>query len=118
MRLEVEVAVLLLLGGGIANAQVTRAFHARAPPQISADPFAGLGGAEADTQVEPDIALDPNAPAVVVAVFQQGRFDTGGGCVGPGFATSRDGGLTWIRGNLPGLTVAMSGPFDRASDPA
>src|SRR2546428_7087690 len=118
MRLVVGVAVFLLVLGGVVHAQVTTAFRARAARQISADPFAGLAGAEADTEVEPDVAVDPNDPDVVVAVFQQGRFDQSGGCVAPGFATSRDGGLTWIAGSLPGLTVAASGPFDRASDPA
>src|SRR3989449_8177738 len=119
MRLVVGVAVLLLVLGGVVHAQVTTAFRARAARQISADPFAGLAGAEADTEIELDVAVDPNDPDVVVAVFQQGRFDQCGGCVAPGFATSRDGGLTWIAGSLPGLTVAASGgPFDRASDPA
>ena len=119
MRLVVGVAVLLPVLGGVVHAQVTTAFRARAARQVSADPFAGLAGAEADTEVEPDVAVDPNDPDVVVAVFQQGRFDQSGGCVAPGFATSRDGGLTWIAGSLPGLTVAASGgPFDRASDPA
>src|SRR5207253_6905437 len=119
MRLVVEVAVLLLLvlGGVVSGHQVT-AFHARAAHRISADPFAGLSGAEADTEAEPDVAVDPNDPDIVVAVFQQERFDQSGGCVVPGFATSRDGGLTWIAGSLPGLTVATNGPFDRASDPA
>src|SRR2546428_10948229 len=118
MRLVVGVAVLLLVLAGVVHAQVTTAFRARAAYQISADPFAGLSGAEADTEVEPDVAVDPNDPDVVVAVFQEGRFDQSGGCVAPGFATSRDGGLTWITGSLPGLTVAASGPFERASDPA
>ena len=119
MRLVVEVAVLLLALGGVVNGhQVTTAFHARAAHRISADPFAGLSGAEADTEAEPDVAVDPNDPDIVVAVFQQERFDQSGGCVVPGFATSRDGGLTWIAGSLPGLTVATNGPFDRASDPA
>src|SRR5213593_817011 len=118
MRLVVEVAVVLLVLGGVVNAQVTTVFRARAAHQISADPFAGLSGAEADTQAEPDVAVDPNDPDIVVAVFQQGRFDQSGGCVGPGFATARDGGLTWTAGSLPGLTVATYGPFDRASDPA
>jgi len=118
MRLFVGVTVLLLVLGGVVHAQATTAFRARAAHQISADPFAGLSGAEADTEVEPDIAVDPNDPDVVVAVFQLGRFDQSGGCVDPGFATSQDGGRTWITGSLPGLTVAASGPFDRASDPA
>ena len=102
MRLVVGVAVLLLVLAGVVHGQVTTAFRARAAHQISADPFAGLSGAEADTEVEPDIAVDPNDPDVVVAVFQQGRFDQSGGCVDPGFATSRDGGRTWITGSLPG----------------
>ena len=86
MRLVVGVAVLLPVVGGVVHAQVTTAFRARAAHQISADPFAGLSGAEADTEVEPDIALDPNEPDVVVAVFQQARFDQSGGCVDPGLS--------------------------------
>src|ERR671937_724146 len=118
MRLAGGGGVLLVVLGGVAHGQATTAFRARAARQISADPFAGLSGSEAGTQAESDLAVDPNDPDVVVAVFQQGRFDQIGGCVAPGFATSRDGGLTWITGSLPGLTVAASGPFDRASDPA
>jgi hypothetical protein len=53
----------------------------------------------------------------VVAVFQQGRFIAGGGSVDPGYATSQDGGRRWITGNLPGLTVAVGGIFERATDP-
>jgi hypothetical protein len=102
-----------------ANAQTTSTFRTRRFVQsVSQDPFEGAGGSEADTQVEPDIAVDPNDPSVVVAVFQQGRFDDGGGCVDTGFATSHDGGRTWTTGNLPGLTTAVGGPFERASDPA
>jgi hypothetical protein len=71
---------------------------------------------ERDTQVEPDIAMDPNNADDLVAVMQQGRFKTGGSA-DPGFATSLDGGRTWSSGNLPGLTKAVGGPFDRGSDP-
>jgi len=81
--------------------------------QISQD---GLPGGELNTQVEPDLAMDPNNPDDVVAVVQQGRFKTGGS-VDPGFAASLDGGHTWTHGNLPGLTTAVGGPFDRGSDP-
>jgi hypothetical protein len=85
--------------------------------QISADTLVGPPGSQDDTQVEPAIAIDPSDPSVVVAVFQQGRFSDGGSA-DPGFATSHDGGATWVTGNLPGLTVAVGGPFERASDPA
>lgn len=72
--------------------------------------------AQADTQVEPDVALDPNDPDRLVAVFQQGRFDDGGS-VAPGYATSHDGGATWTTGALPSLTTATGGAYPRASDP-
>src|SRR5213593_1204285 len=42
--------------------------------QISEDP---LHQGERDTQVEPDIAMDPDNPDDVIAVVQQGRFKTG-----------------------------------------
>ena len=118
MRLVARVCLLLLAAGGVANGQAATLFRARTAHQISIDPFTDASGAEADTEVEPAVAIDPNHPDTVVAVFQQGRFDTTGGCVDPGFATSRDGGVTWTAGSLPGLTVAAGGPFDRASDPA
>jgi hypothetical protein len=86
--------------------------------QVSQDPFAGAAGSEADTQVEPHIAVDPSDPSIVVAVFQEGRFDGDGGAVDIGYATSHDGGATWTTGSLPGLTVAVGGAFERASDPA
>src|SRR4029453_3673327 len=86
--------------------------------QISQDTLLGPPGSQDDTQAEPHIAVDPNDPEIVVAVFQQGRFIAGGGSVGPGYATSQDGGRSWIAGDLPGLTVAVGGIFERASDPA
>jgi hypothetical protein len=106
--------VLLLAGAGPAPAAFRRVTHAR---QISADTLAGPPDAQADTQAEPAVAVDPGDPRIVVAVFQQGRFSDGGS-VDPGFATSHDGGVTWVAGNLPGLTVAVGGAFERASDPA
>jgi hypothetical protein len=71
---------------------------------------------EKDTQVEPDIAMDPTNADDIVTVVQQGRFKTGGSA-DSGFAASLDGGQTWTHGNLPGLTKAVGGPFDRSSDP-
>jgi hypothetical protein len=80
--------------------------------QISQDT---LHQGERDTQIEPDIAMDPNDANDIVAVAQQGRFKTGGSA-DPGFATSLDGGHSWTSGNLPGLTKAVGGDFDRGSD--
>src|SRR6266542_1559682 len=83
--------------------------------QIAEDTLKGHGG-EKDTQVEPDMAMDPNNEDNLVAVMQQGRYRSGAS-VDPGFSASLDGGQTWTDGNLPGLTVAVGGPFRRASDP-
>jgi hypothetical protein len=80
--------------------------------QVSEDT---LKQGEKDTQVEPDIAMDPANANDLVAVVQQGRFKTGGSA-DPGFAASLDGGQTWTSGNLPGLTKAVGGSFDRGSD--
>jgi hypothetical protein len=72
---------------------------------------------EPDTQVEPAVAIDPANPAVITAVFQQGRNGPFGGSADPGYATSQDGGRTWADGNLPMLTTVVGGPFQLASDP-
>ncbi|MBA3552760.1 MAG: exo-alpha-sialidase [Actinobacteria bacterium] len=92
--------------------------RARGVQEISEQGVPPAPGSEPDTEVEPDIAVDPNDPNIVVAVVQQGRYPSGGGSVGPGFATSHDGGRRWVEGNLPGLTEATGGEFDRATDPA
>ncbi len=73
---------------------------------------------EPDTQTEPDVAIDPGHPAIVTAVFQQGRNGPFGGSADPGYATSQDGGRTWADGNLPMLTTVVGGPFQLASDAA
>src|SRR5437764_309130 len=105
-------------GSGVSSAQ-----------QISRDTLACPSSdpnCELDTQVEPDIAVNPTSPGNLVAGFQQGRY-ANGGSVDPGWAASFDGGKTWpYRGNAPGLTVGVSSastsgpgaPFARASDPA
>jgi hypothetical protein len=84
---------------------------------IAADTAPSINGAEPDTVTEPDIAIDPANSRVITAVAQQGRY-VDGGSADPGFATSHDGGRTWISGNLPLLAEAVGGPFQRASDAA
>jgi hypothetical protein len=68
-----------------------------------------------DTQTEPSIAVNPANPLNAVAVFQEDRVDAGGDA-GNGYATTLDGGKTWVHGYLPGLTTMTKGTFDRASD--
>src|SRR6266545_1630758 len=85
--------------------------------EIARDTVVGPAGSEPDTAVEPYVAIDPNHPRVVVAVFQVGRFPDGGAAA-IGFARSHDGGRTWTSGVLPGLTRGFGGSFFRASDPS
>ena len=117
-RLRIALLVVAAMVAAPGSAHGAEAFRrvGRAV-QISADTLVGPAGSQDDTQAEPAVAIDPNDPTVVVAVFQQGRFSDGGSA-DPGFATSHDGGVTWVTGNLPNLTVAVGGPFERASDPA
>ena len=85
--------------------------------EITRETIQAASGAQAHTQVEPDIAVDPNNPQIVVAVVQQGRFPDGG-ATAIGYATSHDGGQTWTADDLPLLTVATGGAFERGTDPA
>lgn len=84
---------------------------------IQRDTLPSINGAEPDTETEPDIAVDPANPQIIIAGSQQGRY-IDGGSVDPGYAVSQDGGQTWADGNLPLLTIAVGGPFERSSDVA
>jgi hypothetical protein len=82
--------------------------------RLSADPFTNPA-AEHATEVEPDIYSHGNT---IVAVFQTGRFSSGGSD-DTGWATSTDGGTTWHSGFLPGVTKHKGGGvWSRVSDPA
>ena len=122
-------------GGGAHCARMRRAFgialactigllqparsvaQAVSATEITRETIQAASGAQAHTQVEPDIAVDPNNPQIVVAVVQQGRFPDGG-ATEIGYATSHDGGQTWTADDLPLLTVATGGAFERGTDPA
>jgi hypothetical protein len=70
-----------------------------------------------DTQIEPSIAVNPERPNNIVTAYQEGRIANGGDATN-GFATSFDGGRSWISGELPKLThrVGQGGTWERASD--
>ena len=68
-------------------------------------------------QAEPHLARSFNDPNLLLATFQEGRYEDGGAYAN-GVAISRDGGVTWTRELLPGLVKNVErGRFDRASDP-
>jgi hypothetical protein len=82
--------------------------------QISDDPFTNDTSAHR-TEVEPDTFA---FGSTWVSAFQAGRFN-GEGASGIGFATSSDGGKTFVDGFLPGVTIFSDPPggYDRATDP-
>lgn len=55
--------------------------------------------------------------STIVSAQQAGRFHDGGSS-GITFATSTDGGATWAKGTLPGITTFGGGPHARVSDPS
>jgi hypothetical protein len=81
---------------------------------ISSDPYTNQSS-QHRTQVEPDSFGYGNT---VVATFQTGRFNVGGGSSNIGWATTTNAGRTWTTGMLPGTTVYQAGPWSRISDPS
>jgi hypothetical protein len=82
--------------------------------KLSKDTFHN-GYSEHKTEVEPHTFA---WGSTIVSAFQVARVHDGGGA-DIGFATSIDGGVSWTKGYLPGLTVNYKGgSFTAASDPA
>ena len=119
-------AVFSTLSPAYANS-----YRAATPVDISAggDPFGtctadNVGQQEStfgstlfpSAEPEPRVAIDPTNPQNLVAVFQQDRWSDGG-ARGLVAAVTHNGGLTWRRVVLPGLTACSGGTDIRASDP-
>jgi hypothetical protein len=81
--------------------------------RVSVDPYTN-GDSQHESAVEPDNFA---YGGTVVAAFQVGRRQTGAAS-NIGAAVSRDGGRTWQRSFLPGLTRNQGGDEIAASDPA
>ncbi len=84
--------------------------------QIDQQDVVAHGTCEPDTLVEPDVAVSPANPNIQVAVAHDCRFATGG-AVDISYAWTHDGGAHWQHAPMPGLTKAVGGVWDRASDP-
>src|SRR6266567_6405653 len=115
MKRALTAALALAVAFGFAIGMAASAAQANvALTQISSDPFTNPTSQHA-TEVEPDTFA---FGSTIVAAFQQGRFVSGGGASGIGWATSTDAGANWVHGSLPGITrFAGNGPYDRATDP-
>lgn len=118
------VLILLLAATGHPAAPLALRAPAHAgPPDPRIGPNLRLGEdpsalpAARRAQAEPHVARSFTDPNLLVAIFQEGRFEDGG-AVNCGYAISRDGGTTWERGLIPHLIASLDGgPFERASDP-
>lgn len=84
--------------------------------QIDRQDVQSHGNCEPDTLVEPDVAVSPVNPKIQVAVAHDCRFASGG-AVDISYAWTSDGGAQWHHAPVPGLTRAVGGTYDRASDP-
>jgi hypothetical protein len=80
--------------------------------QVSTDPYTNSTSQHA-TEVEPGTFA---WGSTIVSAFQSGRF-TDGGASNIGWATSTNGGSTWQKGFLPGITTYAGGSYARVSDP-
>jgi BNR repeat protein len=109
----VSIAIGTTTWSGSASATGSTARPEAKLVKASHDPYQN-DGAQHATEAEPDTLAFANT---VVSVFQVGRFESGGGAIDNGWATSTDKGKTWTHGVLPGITIAEGGKWPRVSDP-
>ena len=121
---------LVLIAAAVAALCVTATAGA-APPVLAtpgSSPFDGCTADQATAQqaagsvlypnseVEPRADIDPTNPLNIVGEYQQDRWSDGG-ARGLVTSVSRDGGSSWHRVVVPGITRCSGGTYDRASDP-
>ncbi len=69
-----------------------------------------------NAEIEPRSAINPTNSRNIVGEYQQDRWSDGG-ARGLVASVSHDGGATWSRVVVPGVTKCSGGIYDRASDP-
>jgi len=127
MRQILRVTRMLL----VAAACSTTAWAGALVQVTGASPFTGctaddVGGQPGTnylhSEVEPWIVVNPKNPSHIVGGWQQDRWSNGGSR-GHVAGVSFDGGLTWARVVVPGITLCSGGSagnggdFKRATDP-
>ena len=122
-RRVLTAAIALTWSAAVASTSVS---GADPPARVSAaSPFESCAADRAESQpgrnyphseVEPWIVVNPVDRQNLVGVWQQDRWSNGG-ARGLVAGYSRDGGRTWSRSVIPGLTLCSGGSFERASDP-
>ena len=111
------VALALAAPGASAAATIS---HLQ--PLSGASPFKP-GGCDVpgsptfDSEAEPSFAVNPKNPQNAIAVWQQDRFAVDGGALSNTVAVTMDGGSTWTRVLVPGISRCTGGTDERTSDP-
>ena len=90
------------------------------PSPFAACPLGSAGASSVNyvnTEVEPQVAVDPTNPSIIVGAFQQDRWNDGG-AKGLVAARSTNGGASWAR-NFAAFSVCSGGlpEYLRATDP-
>jgi hypothetical protein len=109
----VPAALAAAPAAGVKTARLPVVLHVG---QIDSQDVRTQNGCEPDTLVEPDVAISPFNSRIQVAVAHDCRF-ANGGAVDISYAWTHDGGAHWHHAHMPGLTKAVGGVWDRASDP-
>ena len=117
-------AILVLAFGGpaAASASVVNASPGASPFNgcTADDPAAQMAAFGSvlypNAEIEPRSAINPTNPLNIVGEYQQDRWSDGG-ARGLVASVTHDGGATWSRVVVPGLTKCSGGAYDRASDP-
>ena len=115
------VAALVGLDATVADAGPGRVRLLQPISSFSPFPADGCGvpGARArDSKGEPSVAVNPRNPSNVIAVWQQDRFVVDGGALSNIVGVSKNGGRTWRRVEVPGLSRCTGGTDERTSDPS
>jgi len=82
--------------------------------QLSSDPYTNTRN-EHQTEVSP---ASFSSGSTIVSAFQVGHGSHNGGSTNIGWATSSNGGATWINGFLPHTTKQVKGLYDRVENPS
>jgi hypothetical protein len=106
-----------VLGGRLSSAPLVRVSGRSPFVNCTADRVrAQRGNNYLASEVEPYLVVNPQDPDNLVGTWQQDRWSNGG-ARGLVAAVSRDGGETWRRVVVPGISKCSGGSFSRASDP-
>ena len=114
------VAIATLALAAPASSAAARVSHLQ--PLSGASPFkpggCGVPGSPTfDSEAEPSFAVNPQNPRNAIAVWQQDRFVVDGGALSNIVSVTKDGGATWKRVLVPGISRCTGGPDERTSDP-